>query len=218
MDKFNGEIQTGDILCFKGKGFFSWIIRFLTWLQTGDRFQFSHIAIAYSNSLIASAEIKGFIMIPLEKVFRRIFKVVIYRYKNITIETQENIRESIENRLNTNYDLFMYPLHITRINLYFMIGELILAAFGGWKVFLIVVFVLIVIYWPIRKYLMQRESKTYGCSEITTEILLENKMMRGIVDPTNISPQVVYYILNNGNFDIVYDGDGVDIYKGVEKW
>jgi hypothetical protein len=205
------KLQTGDILCFKGKGFFSWIVRLLTWLQTGDKFQFSHIAMVYNDSLIASAEIKGFITITFEQAFKRFFRLVVFRYQKIDVKLQEKIKKSIERRLNTKYDLFMYFLNAIRINLFFIPGELVLAIFGGWKVFLITLVILIIIYWPVNKYLVYRERRTYGCSEVSSEILLENKMINGIIDSTIISPQVVYYILNNSKFEIIYDGNDKDL-------
>lgn len=203
------NLKTGDILCFKGKGFISWIVRKLMFLQKGDVFPFNHIAIAYSQSLIASAEPKGFITITIEKAFRKLHRVVVFRMKRITPEIMQKFQVEIEKRLNISYDYWMYVLHALRINLFFIPLEIYLSTLGGWKAVLSTILVIVTVYWPVRNYLMKKERATFACSEVSSEILTEIGILKNIGDPTNITPQDVFNLLaNSDRFDIIYDGDG----------
>lgn len=183
------------------------IMIWLQYLWLGEKNAPAHVQRTYNNSQDISAEASGVTLIDrvdsLKKADR--IRIVIHK-KLLEPGIEEKFKTTCRKYLDTPYDCYFYFLVVLRILIFFLPFIFIWTLFMKLPFLLILIGLLIILYWPVRRYLISKSKFSWACSELSNRMDRELGIDTGIDIDHNTSP-LHYYRLSRASSDFqeLYD-------------
>lgn len=177
------------------------IMIWLQYLWLGEKNAPTHVQRSYNKSQDISAEAKGVTLIDrvdsLKKADR--IRIVIHK-KLLEPEMEESFKITCRKYLDAPYDCYFYFLVVLRIFTFFLPFVFIWTLFLNMPFLLILIVLLIILYWPVRRYLMSKSKYSWACSELCNSMDRNLGIDTGIDVDHNTSP-LYYYRLSRAASD-----------------
>lgn len=184
--------------------------KLMIWLQylwLGEKNAPAHVQTTYNKSRDISAEVNGVVLIDridsLKKADR--IKIVIHK-KLLEPGMEEKFTNTCEKYLNAPYDMYFYYLVVLRIFTFFLPFVVIWTLLSNMRFLLILAVLLLILYWPVRRYLTAKSKYSWACSELCNRLDRDMGIDTGIDIDDNTSP-IYYYRLSRASSDFreLYD-------------
>jgi len=181
--------QIGDIIIIWGKAWYSKVIKFCIYILFGIKDSPTHCEIVAIEDYDISAEASGVQLVERKKALEGAKKYIIARHKDMTQEKQDELFYDVFPKyIGKKYDYFLFILWFMRVSL--VMQPLVWLALQ-----------------PYYNWLKKQESRTYGCSELVSEIMSEIGISFGIENHTNATPADILQVIRaSSDWEIIYRG------------
>lgn len=191
-------------------GNWRFVNRIMSWLQylwLGEKNAPAHMQRVYNKNHDISAEAKGVMLIDRMESLKKADRIrIIHHNKIMQPGMDEKFIATCSNYLNAPYDSYFYFLVVLRIFTFFLPFIFIWTLFLNVPFLIPLILLLIILYWPVRRYLTTKSKYSWACSELCNSIDRHLGIDTGIDIDHNTSPNY-YYRLSRASSDFqgVYD-------------
>jgi hypothetical protein len=183
------------------------LIRWLQFLWLGVKRAPTHVQKVYNGIWDISAEAKGVVLVDRLEVLRRAKRVKIVVHKLYKQPDAEKNFQKISNKyLKKPYDFYFYFNMALRVFMVFIPLVLVWTfIINSYFISVLIIFI-ILIYWPFRRFLLNKSKNSWACAEISNCLDKEMGVETGIDIDHNSSP-LYYHRLSIAcsDFELLYD-------------
>ena len=183
------------------------IVRWLQYFWLGAKNAPTHIQRIYNGVWDISAEVKGVVLVDRLKVLKNVKRVKIVVHTLCTDPGMEKKFQKISDKyLKKPYDYYFYFNVALRVFIVFSPFIIIWTLMINGHFVLVLVLILIVLYWPIRRFLLNKSKNSWACAELSNCQDKEIGIGTGIHIHHNTSP-LYYHRLSEActDFKLFYD-------------
>ncbi len=183
------------------------IMILLQYLWLGVKNAPTHVQRVYDQSQDISAEGKGVMLIDRLNSLKKAKRIKIVIHKKLREPGMgETFKTICDKYLDAPYDKYFYYLVVLRIFTFFLPFLFIWTLFLNLPLISILIALLVILYWPVRKYLMFKSRSSWACSELSNSLDRDIGIDTGIDIHHNTSP-LYYYRLSRAasDFKELYD-------------
>lgn len=183
------------------------IMAWLQYLWLGEKNAPAHVQRIYNKSRDISAEAKGVLLVDRIDSLKKADRIKIINHKKfLEPGMQEKFTNTCQDYLNAPYDSYFYFLVVLRIFTFFLPLVLIWTFFLNIPLLMLLIILLIILYFPIRRFLTSRSKFSWACSELCNSMDRKLGIDTGIDIDYNTSP-IHYYRLSRASSDFqeLYD-------------
>ena len=183
------------------------IMILLQYLWLGVKNAPTHVQRVYDQSQDISAEGQGVMLIDRLNSLKKAKRIKIVIHKKLKESGMgETFKTICDKYLNAPYDKYFYCLVVLRIFTFFLPFLFIWTLLLNLPLISILIALLVILYWPVRKYLTFKSGSSWACSELSNSLDRDLGIDTGIDIHNNTSP-LYYYRLSRAasDFKELYD-------------